>query len=297
MSDRRFRVLVVGDAMIDRYVFVNSNRMAPEAPIPVWVKQGVDDRPGGAANVCENLRAIAQGEVDIMLAGILNPAMIKVRYVDADQRIVYRVDSFEKFDPNATTQYEQAFCDYLFPAELPDAIIISDYDKGTISEKVVQRIRESGVKPVIVDSKRKDLRIFEGFQVLKINLAEYGVQCASQDYTCVERLFDNVVVTKGKDGAELRMCEKVKSNDRRYLVHTEQFPVEKVEKVVDVTGCGDTHTAALTFSLLKNGGDIRLALKFANACARSVVQKFGTSVPDAALRGMVAKGETNEVVA
>ncbi|MFA5750422.1 MAG: PfkB family carbohydrate kinase, partial [Candidatus Shapirobacteria bacterium] len=77
--------------------------------------------------------------------------------------------------------------------------------------------------------------------------------------------------------ATLLQHDKFKSSNMKYVVHAEDFHSEKVD-AIDVTGCGDTHTAAMAFSLLKNPNDIRAAVKFANACAANVVKKFGTSI-------------------
>jgi rfaE bifunctional protein kinase chain/domain len=296
------KVLVVGDIMLDRYVWVETHRQAPEASIPVWDELREEYRLGGAANVANNLKAIGDDEVQVHLAGIfrqtqVNQAlihragvdttlcnhgvgMVKNRYVEGE-KIIFRSDSIRMFDPAAVSIFEEQFR-FLLRGQSFDAVIISDYAKGTVTSRITDMLRMTPTGPVVVDSKRQDLRIFERFQVLKVNSEEHGIQASMERIhygsRCVESLFDYVVVTRGGEGADLLQCEQVKSNQRRSLVHRFNFPVEHVD-VKDVTGCGDTHTAALTFSMLKNSGDMMAAVKFANACARSVVQKFGTSVP------------------
>lgn len=287
------KVLVVGDVMLDRYSHVRTTRLAEEAKIPVWDELYDEHRLGGAANTAHNLKAIGGDEVQVHLAGICGSktvyqlldkvgvirdrvvgmaTMTKRRFVDESQKFVMRLDNFRVFDPNDVELFEQ-LVDY-YPQQF-DAIIFSDYDKGTITENVVRKLRP--LAPLtVVDSKREDLRIFDGMRVLKVNELEYSAQVSSRLYPNVTKFFDFVVVTRGKDGADLLQCEQVKSNDRRYIVHKEEFPVEKVI-AKDVTGCGDTHTAAMTFALLKTH-DIRTAVKFANKCAAKVVQQFGTSV-------------------
>lgn len=287
--------------MLDRYVFVKTERQAPETPIPVWDELHEEYRLGGAANVANNLKSIGGDEVEVQLAGVfkqsdVNRALIKKCGVDTvlcchgqgmvknrfieEERIIFRSDTLKRFDVEQVTYLEKQFEMLMAPSY--DAVIISDYDKGTVTPGLMTLIQGLGVSPIVVDSKRKDLNIFKGSQVLKVNSEEYGIQSSMERLCygsrCVESLFDYVVITKGSQGAELRQCEKTKSDERRSLVYSESFGIEPVQ-AKDVTGCGDTHTAALTFALLKNGGDIRSAIKFANACARSVVQKFGTSVP------------------
>lgn len=298
MSDDKKTILVVGDVMVDRYTYVQTERQAPEAPIPVWDVLRDEYRLGGAANVAHNLKALGGDEVEVHLAGVIDHAdrrmisslgietilcagtetMVKHRYVkEGKNEYLFRSDSFKSFSSGSRSTFLKSL-DHFLPAHRFDAVILSDYNKGTICEEVVQRLKGRSDLNV-VDSKRVDLKLFEGFSILKVNEHEYSVQVSRGPYTCVESLFDYVVVTKGKKGSELRQCEKQASGPNRYVVHTENFPVISVP-AKDVTGCGDTHTAAMTFSLVKNNGDVRSAVKFANACARNVVQKFGTSVVD-----------------
>jgi len=293
----KMKILVVGDIMIDRYEYVSTNRNAPEAAIPVWDHISHENRLGGAANVAHNLKALGGDEVDVFLAGIVEveakkmiskigidtilcagfDTMYKNRYVDkSTMKIVFRSDNIKEFRRQSLETFELSLRHFLEGHQF-DAVIFSDYNKGTISKFVVDIVSPC-TKTRIVDSKRLDLSMYKGSQLLKINEHEYAAQVARGPYTNVESLFEFVVVTHGSKGAELRQQEIVKSGTERYMVHSENFPVESV-KVNDVTGCGDTHTAAMTFSLLKNN-DMRLAVRFANACSRNVVQKFGTSVND-----------------
>lgn len=287
------RFLVIGDIMLDRYTYVRTTRKAPEADIPVWDEVKTEIRLGGAANVAHNIKALGGDDVRVFLAGIMGDddgsnllkgvgietlfcfgtsTMTKHRYVDLDTgRYVVRVDNFRKFPEEQVELMEM-----LFPGSYTDfdCVVFSDYDKGTLTEKIVEPFRKHPL--TVVDSKRDDVRLFEGMKVFKVNEQEYAYQVSSKLYPNFTEFFEYCVVTKGGKGADLLMCERTKSSDRRYIVHTEKFPIEEV-KAVDVTGCGDTHTAAMAFSLVKNG-DVRASLRFANACARQVVQKFGTSV-------------------
>lgn len=311
MEDKK-RILVVGDIMVDRYTYVFSERVAPEAPIPVWDKVEHENRLGGAANVAHNLVALGGDEVEVYLAGIADaPAkrmfsrlgidtvlcsgaetMYKDRFVDKQtMSYLFRCDNMRKFSAEGKSSFRKCM-DILSRGLLFDAVIFSDYDKGTIDNEIVQLAAQQSMLTnqalVVVDSKRIDLSIFKGSHVLKVNESEYSTQVSHGPYRCVEELFRAVVVTKGSKGAELRQAVKsvvdnrtnvpvvIDSNENTYIVNSEEFPTIAVN-ARDVTGCGDTHTAALTFSLLKND-DIRLAVKFANECARNVVQKFGTSV-------------------
>lgn len=301
------RVLVVGDIMVDRYTYVRTERFAPEASIPVWDEVSHETRLGGAANVAHNLKALGEDDVDVCLAGIcggflseiekisidtraceVGQTMVKERYVDYNLgKHVFRSDNFKNFFYERTVGLERRI-ETLLASEKFDAVVYSDYDKGTISPRVVELTKNLSALTV-VDSKRIDLTLFKGLSVLKVNEHEYSIQVSKGPYTNVESLFQSVVVTKGSKGAQVRQAveqitdrrrenepEVVQSSNSRYIIDSEDFPTIAV-KAIDVTGCGDTHTAAMTFSLLFYD-DLRRAVKFANECARNVVQKFGTSV-------------------
>lgn len=301
------KILVVGDVMFDRYIYVDSTRKAPEADIPVWDEIKREVRLGGAANVAANIASLSRDDDnEIFLAGITDSmdrkrfrssgidsticagsrSMYKERYVDQNMKYVFRHDNIKKFeaeDVKTLKKSIQHFCQ----GHLFHAIIFSDYDKGTIDEEIVNLVSRCKTNETItvVDSKRLDLSLYSGFDVLKVNESEYAAQIRAP-YRNVESLFRNVVVTKGAKGAALvTSAPYVRDRKRdivireacdRYITTTEEFHTISVN-ATDVTGCGDTHTAAMTYSLLKNR-DVRSAIKFANECSRKVVQRFGTSV-------------------
>lgn len=301
MSDEKKKVLVVGDIMVDKYTYVQSSRYAPEAPIPVWDQIRNENRLGGAANVAHNLKALGGEDVEVFLSGIVDQqdkkmisrlgidtilcdgfeSMRKHRYVDEKtSKIVFRCDDRLTFHRQSHESLELCL-QHFMRGHMFDAVIFSDYNKGTITQKIVDLVVPC-TKLRVVDSKRLDLSMYRGMDLLKLNESEYGSQGLCSAYPYVEALFDHVVVTKGSKGAQLRQAERGQEVGKegvinlKYVVHAEEFPSVAVN-AIDVTGCGDTHTAAMTFSLLKNN-DLRMAVKFANECARNVVQKFGTSV-------------------
>lgn len=290
MADQK-RILVVGDVMEDHYVHVKTVRKAPEADIPVWDEVSREIRPGGAWNVAENIASLMP-EAETYICGLMEPnnigranqslsmwvsgeAMRKVRYVD-NGKIIFRSDNFSKFYPGEPA---------LLFKELRandigqfDAVVFSDYDKGTLTEEMVQFCR-SKTGLVIVDSKRRDLSLFfkdsqSRKVILKVNHSEWAAQASNE--IPIEAYFDYVVVTKGKDGATLRQFDSNESRLSRNVVHSEEFPTKRVW-AVDVTGCGDTHTAAMTVSLVQDA-DVRKAVRFGNEKASQAVQVFGTTV-------------------
>ncbi len=306
-------ILVVGDIMVDEYVHVTTSRKAMESGLPVWEDELTDYRLGGAGNVANNLKALS--DCNVTLAGIIGdweygfehlesvgieplvvcngPSMFKRRYVteqNGKTEHLLRHDIMSRF-PTWNVSLLKSQLPYMLGDRRFDAIIFSDYDKGTIDEEVFNLCR-SRSNLVVVDSKRPDLRLFAGSTVVKLNESEYSTQVSQKEYQ-VESLFEFVVVTKGAAGTQLRVFsdnfhQKTHGKwvpawnravtSKVYSIHTIDFPVDKAE-VVDVTGCGDTHVAALTLSLM-HGNDINHAIRYANAAARDVVQRFGTSTPE-----------------
>lgn len=292
-------VLVVGDVMCDEYVYVETTRRAAEARIPIWDVAQTEWRLGGAGNTAHNLKKMAPN-TDIFLVGLFDDELAdlirntgmaaithgfyetsenlkKTRYVLPDGTFGARVDSFKKFDPNEARDLAD-YVDRLSKSwPIFDAVVVSDYDKGTVTEQLLDVLRPRA-RFIVVDSKREDLRLFSGSKLLKLNELEYSVQVSSKLYPNFTSLFDYCVVTKGKAGADLLQCDRVKSNDRKYVIHRESFSATTAH-ARDVTGAGDTHTAAMVSYLLEDESDVRNAVRYANIKAAEVIQKFGTSVP------------------
>lgn len=290
------KILVIGDVILDRYTYVKTERMCPDAPVPVWDEIRHESRLGGAANVAANLASLAKDQdAEVWLAGVVSNdvrfklieagintdlcstsrSIIKHRYVDVEQmKILGRFDNVKKLNEGEVELFEEMFSE-LCDLSSFDAVIFSDYRIGTISDEFAKRVCSEVPDRIFVDSKRKDLSIYEGSYVFKLNESEYSAQVSSNLYTNVERLCKFCVVTQGASGASLLQGEVL--DEKRYIVHSEMFPIDKV-KAVDVTGCGDTFIASLVYYCTVQQNDLRKAVKFANFCSMQVVQKFGTSV-------------------
>lgn len=293
--NKKYNVIVIGDIIIDKYTYVTSNRDAKEASIPVWENVYSELRLAGAGNVANNLKSIGGDCIDVHLAGLVgrsfgesdlirncdinndmcigSKTMLKHRYVDAKSlRYLMRCDDITKFQIEDIKFFEACFLNYIHGRKF-DAAIISDSDNGTVTERIMNSIAD--IELVVVNSKRKDIRIFEGSNVIKLSENDYSQHTQNLDYV-IEKHFDNIVVTLGSRGARLYQ-KLLQQHSDTYTTNQEIFPVDYV-KINDAIGCGDTHTAAMAFSLLKDN-DIRSAIRFANVCARTVVQLFGTSTP------------------
>lgn len=237
-----YNVLLIGDSCMDEYYYGTVERLSPEAPVPVLKITHWQMKPGMAANVKENLQALGL-DIDFMTGGIRS---VKKRYIDErSKQHIIRVDE-DKPNPPFTVRESLALNQY-------DVIVISDYDKGFITYDNVQEIRKQFQGPIFIDTKKRDLKQFEGCFV-KINETESNAATSR----C-----SNIITTLGSRGAEY--------NGKIY-------PAPEVE-IVDVCGAGDTFLAALVLQYLKTK-NIETAIVFAIKAGSLTVQHSGNYSPN-----------------
>ena len=233
-------ILLLGDNCIDEYYYGNVNRISPEAPVPVFDFDTKEEKPGMAANVFENFKALG-----------VNPTFLtsehsyKTRFIDKKTgQHLLRVD---KDVPGQPVQINIDLDSF-------DCIVISDYDKGTITYDLIDKICKKYSGPIFIDTKKKYLDRFTGC-IIKINELEYNNALALP-------LHDNIIITLGKQGA---------------MFHNELFPAPEVD-VFDVCGAGDTFLAALAYRYLDKDC-LKEAIKFANAASAVTVRHRGVYSP------------------
>jgi len=299
MRDKR--VLVVGDVMLDEWVWGRVSRISPEAPVPVVA---VDDHSftlGGAGNVASNLRAIgasvtfagavgddAEGRrvLDLFDAqGVDRRAVIalgdrpttrKTRIVAHNQQVV-RAD-WESAEPLGASDRARMCALVEKLAHACDAVVLSDYAKGLFSRDLVEA---ASVAPVVTaDPKPKNIDLFAGVTCVAPNALEAAGASgiAIKDEASLERagaaLLERlgcrfVVITRGERGMAL------------FGAAGERMLIPSVARTVfDVSGAGDTVVAVLT-SALAAGAPIALAMQLANFAAGAVVGKLGTATATA----------------
>ena len=244
-QQNQYRILLIGDACLDIYYFGTCDRLSPEAPVPIFKRKTIENRPGMCLNVKENLTSLGCNvEVDRNTEKIK-----KIRFIDqrSNQQIL-RVDEEPKINNIDIRKYS---CSFLKDF---DAVVISDYDKGYILDgdviDILEPARRLGI-PVFVDSKKKNLSNFKEC-FIKINDVEYK-SLKSLPRNC------ELIVTHGSLGCSW---------------NGEMFPTSKVE-VHDVCGAGDVFLSAFVVRWLETK-DIKKSIKTANACASFSVTKFGT---------------------
>lgn len=249
---KQFNVLVIGDTCTDRFVYGNTFRLAPEAPVPVFNPTYEETNEGMAGNVVSNLQALG-----INTSFICNPEdVLKTRYVDdRSGQILLRVDendTVKQIDSNLVSFIK----DNIFGGIQMDAIIISDYDKGFLSEENIQFICENN-NNVFIDTKKILDEWCVNASFIKINHVEYE----HTEYNLKDlNIEDKLVVTLSNKGCKYK---------------DKTFPVEKVQ-IKDVSGAGDTFLSGLVSEYILTK-DIEKAILFAQQCATVVVQKQGVA--------------------
>lgn len=295
----QLHVLVVGDLMLDRYIVGDVERISPEAPVPVLRHVQRYARPGGAANVAMNLAGLG---VQASLAGVVGRdadgaelrALLAETHIDASgvvdgsiptiskTRIVGRTQQMLRLDVESRDAIVSEDLDAVLQGvhaqlESVDAVILSDYAKGVLTEDVCRGVigeaRRRGVK-VFVDPKSRDFSRYFGATTICPNLGELSVATGVAAHKVDELLeaarelarvseIDFLTVTMSEHG-----IRSVGSGN-------EYHSPARAREVADVSGAGDTVIATLAAGLA-GGLQRETAIELANLAASIVVSKVGT---------------------
>lgn len=302
---RRKRVLVVGDIMLDRFVYGSVSRISPEAPAPVINTVPPEEAVGGAGNVARTLVALG-ASCDLLavvgrddtaqairrhLAGFsgIAPALVeapgrvttlKTRYVAfLHNTHLLRADT-EETTPVGADIAEMLMATAQRLIAQVDAVILSDYSKGvltpTVLSGVIAAARRAG-KPVIVDPKGLDYSRYRGATAITPNVAELSEALGrpiKNDETSLKTAAAALMETLGCD------CVLVTRGERGMLAVSRDGGSAAFDatakRVVDVSGAGDTVVASFTLAVVSDAG-LHNAARLANAAAGVVVSKKGTS--------------------
>lgn len=290
------RVLVVGDAMLDRYYEGPVARISPEAPVPIVKVASTFERLGGAANVALNVASLGVGVTFLAYVGAdadadalrarLAEAGVDARLVTAEAaRTIVKLRVLSQRQQMLRLDFEDGFADEnhddlleAFRAALVDhdLVVLSDYGKGTLARvaDLISAARAAD-RPVVVDPKGTDFARYAGATAITPNASEFfavaGRPTDEDDLgrraaSLRERLsLEHLLVTRGERGMSL-----FEADGRRLDIPTE------AREVYDVTGAGDTVIATLA-AVLAAGASFADATRLANLAAGIVVGRKGTA--------------------
>ena len=263
------KAMVIGDVMIDAYIFGKVDRISPEAPVPVVHIQKSEMRPGGAANVAINLKSLGAKTVLCSVTGddeggekfkqllakeglsdmgIItskdHSTTVKTRVIGNNHQLL-RVDDETLKDISGST--ESKFIDQciaLMKSEKPDVIIFEDYDKGAITENVIRKITDAAAAsniPVTVDPKKKNFNSYRNITLFKPNLHELrtglGLTIEKADLESLK-----TAALEMLNNRKMEMVMVTLSEEGMFIATKKEsllIPAH-VRSISDVSGAGDT---------------------------------------------------------
>lgn len=244
------KVAIIGDIIIDRYIYGSASRLSPEAPIPIIQQQYIKEKLGGAGNLYENLKALGV-EVDIF--DVAKKKSVKTR-IFCDNHYVSRIDDDHIADGIAACEAIKSinFSEYTY-------VILSDYNKGALyrARDIIKHVKSFGCK-VIVDPKQSHT-VYKGAWLIKPNLKEYF------QFNFCNQYKGNIIITNASGDVEATI------DGKHYFITPEKV------RVSDVTGAGDCFLAAFVYGLV-NRYNYRKCLEIATMAATESVKHLGTYV-------------------
>jgi rfaE bifunctional protein kinase chain/domain len=289
------RVLVVGDAMIDRYWYGAVDRISPEAPVPVVRITREEERIGGAANVASNVVALGAqaslltvvGDDDashtlerlVAQTGITPhfgrdaqlKTTVKLRIIGRQQQLI-RLD-FENTPQGEVLASQTATFRSLLASH--DTVLFSDYGKGGLDHvhDMIEHARAAG-KPVLIDPKGSDYSRYRGASVITPNRAE--LQQVIGNWRSEDELRGKAQALRQQLGLQALLLTRSEEGMTLYDDAGELSVAAQAREVFDVTGAGDTVIATMA-ALVGAGLSQRDAMPLANKAGGIVVGKFGTA--------------------
>lgn len=253
------KILVFGELCLDRYVYGVTERLSPEAPVPILKPMSVIENNGMAGNVVDNLRSLSDG-IDVEHISQVE-VLTKTRYVEQKSNHMFlRVDEGENIKISSlntiTTDLEKKIIN-------ADIVIISDYNKGFLSEEIISNIAFKS-KFCVMDSKKKlSWKVISSIDFIKLNEIEY-----INNKEIVDSNLEKFVITLGSKGA-------------KYIDTI--YKSTKPQETIDVSGAGDSFISAFSLMYYKTK-NISESINFANEVCGDVVSKKGVSLPESCFK-------------
>ncbi len=296
-------VLVIGDVMIDSYVWGKVNRISPEAPVPIVSVERKERRLGGAANVALNLQALganpilcsvigvdAEGQAFLDLLrqqklsqkGILKIrdriTTVKTRIIGNNTQLVRVDDEMDDDISSSETQQLLTLITYIVSHVKIDVIIFEDYNKGLITPRLISRVvelaRSKGI-PTCVDPKKRNFNAYKGVTLFKPNLKELReglkLDMTGDNINELQRAVSSYRVKQKVDTILVTLAEKgVITNSRKIKEH---LPAH-IRTIADVSGAGDTVVSVAALCLALGCEDI-LTAAISNLSGGLVCEQIG----------------------
>jgi len=292
------KILVIGDIMLDKYIWGDVERISPEAPIQIVRVEKENYVPGGAANVANNImslggnciligvvgkddakktlkRELTKRKIQSVLIEDKRPTIQKVRIIAKNQQLL-RMDYEDK--QYIERHIEKQFVEAIQKFSKLDGIIISDYAKGMITKDLIKEIVNIGSSegiPIIVDPKPRHIDYYKDVTLITPNRKEAsemtridGIEdtdVEAMGEVLLKNLNANVLITRGGKGMSI-----IEKDKKPHHIPT------KAKEVFDVSGAGDTSVAALTLAITSKATLLEAA-NIANHAGGIVVAKVGTS--------------------
>jgi len=290
------KIYILGDIILDKFTYCDIEKINPEAPCQLIKIKYSNYKLGGSSNVANNLDSLG---LNIEMFGIIGndnagkkikelsseisnyfiqdyskPTILKERFISENyNQQILRADYEQKYTLN-----EKQLTEILlkFKEITPKYTIISDYNKGFISKKLINEIKKTNTK-ILVDPKPENIDFYYNVFLIKPNLKEaseiYGRKIINEDKNIekaglelVKKYKSNFIITRGEKGSTLITKDKK-------IKHVCQEPID----IFDVTGAGDTYISALTYGLIKYEDNLEKAIEIAQIASKLVVQKSGTA--------------------
>ena len=298
--NKKPNILVIGDLMIDHYLWGKCERISPEAPVQIVNIQKETSALGGAGNVINNLKTLGSNvdvisvignddvanELKTLLSKIkVNSEMLiveknrktskKSRLIASQQQVLrYDKESIEDITTNSEKKIIEIFLENI---NKYDAIILSDYGKGILTVSLTKDIiftANKYNKKVFVDPKGKDYFKYKGAYTLTPNKKE-AIEATNIDIKDEDSLFEAITKLKNDYNLEVSI---ITLSEQGIAIFDKELDIQPTvsREVYDVTGAGDTVIASIAFAVT-NGLNIQDAVKFANLAAGVVVGKLGSA--------------------
>jgi bifunctional ADP-heptose synthase (sugar kinase/adenylyltransferase) len=249
------KILIIGELCTDVYVYGDVNRLSPEAPIPVINPIRHVKNSGMAGNVYQNVLSLVKNSE--VLHWSQSESITKTRYVhEKSNQMLLRVDEGESKPVDPLTFLSP---DMLQTIRESDLIIISDYNKGYLTEEMIIRISKEAKLSLLDTKKKLNSNTIKNITFVKLNEIE-----SKHNQELVENHPEKFILTLGSKGAKYK--DKI-------------YPSNKPQETIDVSGAGDSFIASFGLMYLKTS-DIDQSIEFANDVCSDVVNKRGVSLPD-----------------